>query len=139
MIRGSCLCGNVRYEIHGMPRLMYYCHCVMCRKATGTSFATNIFVHAGDLAITAGRDSLKGYRSSPDEIRHFCGNCGSPVYSEAGRRKGIVSVRCGLLNDDPLLRPSQHIYTAFKAPWYEIHDAIPQFPGAPDDKGRPEQ
>lgn len=137
MIRGSCLCGNVRYEIHGKPQFMYYCHCIMCRKATGTSFATNMFVRAEDFKVTAGRESLKPYRSSPDEFRYFCGNCGSPVYSEAGHRKDILSIRCGLLNDDPPVRPSQHIYTAFKAPWYEIHDDIAQFPGPRDDSSSP--
>jgi hypothetical protein len=110
---------------------MYYCHCVMCRKATGTSFATNMWVRVEDFVILTGREHLKPYRSSHDEFRHFCSNCGSPVYSEPEHRRGILSIRCGLLDDDPSIRPTQHIYTAFKAPWLDIHDGIPQFPEAP--------
>jgi hypothetical protein len=131
VIRGTCLCGKIRYEIRGTPERMYYCHCGMCRKATGTSFATNMWVRAEDFVIVAGRESLKPYRSSTDEFRNFCANCGSPVYSEAEHRRGILSVRCGLLDDDPSVRPTQHIYAAFKAPWYTVCDGIPQFPGAP--------
>ncbi len=132
MITGSCLCGQVRYEIRGTPSDMYHCHCRMCRKATGTAFATNMHVASDDFVIVDGHEHVKPYRSSPDELRHFCSNCGSPVYSEAEHRRGILSIRCGLLDDDPGIRPARHIYVRFKAPWYEIRDGIPQLPGAPD-------
>ncbi|MGH8249790.1 MAG: GFA family protein [Steroidobacteraceae bacterium] len=131
MLGGSCLCGKVRYEISGPMLNMYYCHCRMCRKASGSSFATNMQVHAEDFAIVAGRDSVKAYRSSPDELRNFCGNCGSPIYSEAEHRRGILSIRCGLLNGDPTIRPAHHIYAAYKAPWLVIGDGLPEFPEGP--------
>jgi hypothetical protein len=125
MLSGSCLCGKVRYEVRGQPLEMYFCHCRMCQKATGTAFATNMLVRAEDFAIVAGREWLKPYPSSPGEIRHFCSNCGSPVYNEAERRKEALSVRCGLLDGDPAIRPQHHIYARFKAPWFEINDDLP--------------
>ena len=131
MTVGSCLCGKVRYEIRGSPLLMYYCHCKMCRKATGTSFATNMQVREEDFVIVSGRDALKPYRSSPDEFRHFCSECGSPVFSEAEHRRGILSIRCGLLEDDPGIRPTHHLYVEFRAPWDDIQDDLAQYPGAP--------
>jgi hypothetical protein len=130
MLTGSCLCGTVRYEIKGPAIAMYYCHCGMCRKATGTSFATNMLVRAEDFVLVAGREAVKPYRSSPDELRHFCSECGSPIYSEAAHRRGMLSIRCGLLNGDPEIRPAHHIYMAFSAPWLVIGDGLPQFPGA---------
>lgn len=130
MLTGSCLCGTVRYEVRGPAMVMYYCHCGMCRKATGTSFATNMLVRAEDFVLVAGRDAVKPYRSSPDEFRHFCSECGSPIYSEAEHRRGILSIRCGLLNGDPEIRPAHHIYMAFKSPWMVVGDGLPQFPGA---------
>ena len=33
MIRGSCLCGGIHYEISGGLHDMHFCHCSMCRKA----------------------------------------------------------------------------------------------------------
>lgn len=129
MIDGSCLCGKVRYEVRGSPLLMYYCHCGMCRKATGTSFATNMLVRADDFEIVAGREAVKPYRSSPDEHRHFCSECGSPIFSEAEHRRGILSIRCGLLDGDPGVRPAHHLYTEFKAPWFLIADGLPTYPG----------
>jgi hypothetical protein len=128
MLRGSCLCGTVRYEVRGTPLAMYYCHCGTCQKATGSSFATNIVVAATDLEIVSGRDRLTAFESSPRKHRHFCSACGSPIYSQAEQTRDVVSVRCGTLDDDPGLRPTAHIYVASKTPWYNIADELPQNP-----------
>jgi hypothetical protein len=31
MVRGSCLCGDVRYEVTGDAEEMHHCHCSRCR------------------------------------------------------------------------------------------------------------
>ncbi len=129
MLRGSCLCGTVRYELRGEPLLMYYCHCGTCRKATGTAFATNMLVPAELFAVTAGQDALSAYESSPRKHRHFCSRCGSPIYSRAEATSHVVSVRCGTLDDDGGRRPAVHSWVADKAPWFEIGDDLPQAPG----------
>lgn len=126
MLRGSCLCGKVRYELRGTPRTMYYCHCGTCRKASGSSFATNIIVASEDFALVSGRESLSAFESSPSKWRHFCSACGSPIYSQAEATRQVVSVRCGTLDVDPSLRPQFHTYVASKAPWCEIRDDLPQ-------------
>ena len=132
MLRGSCLCGKVAYEIHGSPKAMYYCHCGMCRKATGSSFATNMLVRKADFVVTSGQALVKAFQSSPGEYRHFCSECGSPIYGAAEKRSGKVSVRCGALDGDPGVRPTVHVYTEHKAPWFAIHDQLRQYPEAPD-------
>jgi hypothetical protein len=104
----------------------------MCRKASGSSFATNMLVRESDFVLRSGQDLVKSYRSSPGENRYFCSGCGSPIYSKAAARKGVVSVRCGTLADDPLARPAEHIYVASKAPWFEILDHVRQFEAEPD-------
>ncbi len=130
MSTGSCLCGAVRYEIRGDPALMYYCHCGTCRKANGSSFATNLIVPTDDFVITRGRDRLTAFESSPAKHRYFCSACGSPIYSHAEATTHIVSVRCGTLDGDPGVRPAVHAYVATRAPWFEITDAIPQKPAS---------
>jgi hypothetical protein len=131
MLEGSCLCSKVAFKLHGQPQVMYYCHCRMCRKATGSSFATNMLARAEDFVIVAGHSYLKAYESSPNEYRHFCSECGSPIYGVAVARPGMVSIRCGAVDGDPGLRPSSHIHTASKAPWVDICDQVPQFPAEP--------
>jgi len=130
LARGSCLCGKVRYELQA-PYVMYYCHCGMCRKATGSSFATHLYLKEKDFQIISGHSFVKGYESSPGELRHFCSECGSPIYGKAQIRPGIVSVRCGGLDTDPVIRPTAHVYTDSRAPWVNICDGLPQFAEAP--------
>jgi hypothetical protein len=129
MLRGTCLCGTVAYEIRAAPLIMYYCHCGTCRKASGSSFATNVAVRIEDFAIVAGREALAAFESSPEKLRHFCSRCGSPIYSQGEATREIVSVRCGTLDGDPGMRPAVHGHVASKAPWLEIADGLPQTPG----------
>ena len=42
-IRGSCMCGRVRFELTHAPLWMSYCQCSRCRKSGGT---TNLSVRA---------------------------------------------------------------------------------------------
>lgn len=44
MYEGGCLCGEIRFEIHGEIRDVVCCHCSECRKAQGNAFATNSVV-----------------------------------------------------------------------------------------------
>ena len=37
--RGSCLCGEVAYEVEGALEHTHHCHCTYCRKSHGTPFA----------------------------------------------------------------------------------------------------
>lgn len=39
---GSCLCKEVRFELHGLPMKYVLCHCTDCKKTGGTSFKTNV-------------------------------------------------------------------------------------------------
>lgn len=58
-----------------------------------------------------------------------------PVVFEAeGDEAGEVIIPAGTLDDDPGLKPAMHIFTASKAPWYDITDTLPQFDEFPADE-----
>ena len=57
-IRGSCLCGTVRFEITGPFAGAGHCHCSICRKSHGAAFATWAFVDPGEFRWTSGESSL---------------------------------------------------------------------------------
>ena len=127
VLRGSCMCGKVTYEINGVPLVMHHCHCRVCRAASGAAVATNIIVATEDFKVTSGQESLGAFESSPSKHRFFCSGCGSPLYSHGQKTLHYVSVRSGTLDDDPGIRPSFHAYVASKAPWVAISDELPQF------------
>jgi hypothetical protein len=126
VLQGSCLCGKVRYEIRGAPRVAYYCHCGRCRKQSGSAFAANVAVRREDFAIVSGEDMLRFFQHSSSLRRYFCSGCGSPIYGQGEKYPHIVTVRCGSLDTDLDLKPSVHAFVAHKANWDEIRDDLPQ-------------
>jgi hypothetical protein len=135
-IRGSCLCGGVRFEITGPLTGPLNCHCSMCRKAQGAAFRSRVGVRVVDFHWLSGEELVTYYESSPGAFRGFCRVCGSPVvtrldparYPDQGSRLGVA---LGLLDDDPGVRPRSHVFVASKAPWFEITDDLPQYAELP--------
>ena len=139
-LRGGCLCGGVRYEIEGPIQPPEHCHCGMCRKAHGAAFSTNAVVETENLRVVSGRDLLTEYESSPNRRKCFCGRCGSQLFIRRQNRPDITVITLGTLDDDPEVRPMRHVFSASKAPWYEMDNALPRFevyPGfePPHDRG----
>jgi hypothetical protein len=133
VIRGSCLCGDVAWQVDGAVELMSHCHCSRCRKTHGAAFATYVLGAKERFRFVRGRERIVHGQSPPGSFRTFCGRCGSPVpYLEEGPRVGIPA---GCLDDDPGVRPLAHIFVASKAPWWEIRDALPRFDAYPPGFG----
>jgi hypothetical protein len=129
MIRGSCLCGGVRYHVEGSAFRMSHCHCSMCRKAHGAAFGTYVNAHTSEFHWDAGRELVTAYESSPGATRTFCSRCGSTLQWLHDSTPERVGIAAGTLDDDPVVRPAMHIFVASKAPWFDIADALPQWPG----------
>jgi hypothetical protein len=132
VISGSCLCGEVCYEIAGQLRSVTHCHCSMCRKAHGAAFATYAEVEARDLRFTRGQDLIVRYRSSQEAQRSFCSRCGSNLLFEPEESPNLVWVAVGGLDSDSQVRPGAHIFVGSKAPWLDIDDDLPQHPADSD-------
>lgn len=126
MLSGSCLCGRIRYAIDGSLSPAIYCHCSMCRKATGSSFATNAGLAAADFRFVAGEELVARFESSPGEFRCFCSNCGSPLVKIYANDPTRIRLRLGTLDDDPGIEVAAHYHAASKAPWTSISDDLPQ-------------
>ena len=127
MLKGSCACGRVRYEIDGeLLGPVTYCHCWQCRKHSGSSFGTTAGVKAKEFRIVAGEELMSNWESSPGIHRFFAGCCGSPIYKRYDERPGMLGFRLGTLDSDPLKKAEVHYMVDSKAPWVEIKDDIPQ-------------
>jgi len=125
-IRGSCLCGDVAWEVTGPLEFMSHCHCSRCRKAHGVAFATFVMVPADRFRLLRGAERMVRYASSPGLVRPFCGRCGSVVACGDGQQ-GLVGVPAGSLDEDPGVRPIAHIFVASKAPWFEVTGPLMRF------------
>lgn len=134
VLRASCLCGGVAFELAGPPLRFYNCHCTRCRKARAAAHASNLFAAADGARFTRGEALLTSYKVPEAErfTQVFCRVCGSPM-PRINPTLGHVVLPAGALDDDPGLRPQAHIFVASKAPWWEIHGALPQYAEYPTD------
>lgn len=81
MYLGSCLCGAIKVQLNGSIDSIIHCHCSLCRKNSGTAYATNGFVNRSDFTITDIENKLGFYEFKPGKKRHFCITCASPIFS----------------------------------------------------------
>ncbi len=132
VMQGSCLCGDVAYEVEGEPMFMMNCHCQRCRRSRGAAHGTNIFYDASQFRWTRGEELVADYKVPEAKFYtvSFCRHCGSPV-PRLARERGMVIIPAGSLDTDPPTRPQRHIFTGYKAPWFEITDSAPQFEEGP--------
>jgi hypothetical protein len=131
VLPGSCLCGGVRYDIRGALHGALNCHCNMCRKAHGAAFRSRAGVRAKEFRWTQGEDLVAWYETSPGTHRGFCRVCGTKLLSRFDFDPDWHGLPLGALDADPGVKPGRHVFVAFKAPWVEITDSLPQHPELP--------
>lgn len=126
---GSCLCGEVTFEVTGELTAFFLCHCSRCRKATGSAHAANLFSQTAALKWLSGSEMVKTFRLPGTRFaKTFCGRC-SGALPTAG--DGRLLVPAGGLDCDVDRRPDAHIFMTSKANWEadlgEVarHDELP--------------
>lgn len=132
-VTGSCLCGAITFEYTGPIGNAAYCHCTDCRKTTGSAFNISIGLPSADFNVVTG--TPKGFTKTADSgqqlTRHFCPDCGSPLFTSYPAKPDIVYVKAGVLNDPTVVRPAYQSWTTSSVVWAHIPDSLQAF-----DKGR---
>ena len=98
-----------------------------CDNRCSSAFNAVTPVAAENFQVEDEQGVLKHYESSPGLERHFCGQCGSPLFSFRPATL-LYRVRIGSLDDSINFKPAQHIYYAYRAPWLSINDIAPKYP-----------
>lgn len=126
---GGCSCSAVRYQLASGPMFVNCCHCTQCQTLTGSAFVINALYEAdrvqhlsGDLEMTAGPSES----GRPHDI-YRCATCRTAVWSDYGRRKSMLFVRVGTLDDPSALPPDAHIFTRSKVRWLDPVPGAPAF------------
>lgn len=130
---GGCLCGAVRFQSSADPQLVGHCHCVDCRKSSGTGHCTHVVIAEEAFTLTG---DVKFYDRPGDSgnivSRGFCSNCGSPIYSRNSAMPGIVFARASILDDPEIAKPQMVVYASRAASWDHMDPALPAFPIFPE-------
>jgi hypothetical protein len=131
-LEGSCHCGAVRFSVEAQsPVPFMHCHCSICRKTAGSGgFAINLGARSATLKIRGGkhlgryhallREPGKRARRSP-AARHFCRECGSPLWLYDERWPELVHPHASAI-DTPLPKPKEVVAAAlaYAPAWVDV-------------------
>lgn len=125
MIKGSCCCGAVQFEISESPSMMGMCHCSRCRKVGASALA---FVKADAFKIITGRDKITTFRAEPPYKynRCFCSLCGTALGEVlSGLESFPINANC--IDSEIELENKFHEFVSEKPSWFKICDKAKQF------------
>jgi hypothetical protein len=121
--RGGCLCGAVRYEVHGPLAPIIVCHCSVCRRLHGEA-AAYTRCETDDLVLSESR-GLETF-TNREATYSFCRECGSQLFWQRSGRP-TISIAAGSLAPPTGLSVSHHIWVSSKADWETIADGLPAY------------
>ncbi len=124
---GACLCGGVRFEVHGPLRDVILCHCGQCRRTHG-HVAAYTSAARGDVVFNE-EATLKWYASSERARRGFCSECGASLFWEPAG-EGRLAIAAGSLDAPTGLRTVRHVFVDDAGDYYEIADGLPRDGGS---------
>ena len=135
-LTGSCLCGEVKLSSTALPLAVTLCHCIQCRKMSGSPFLS-FGEYENDAVSWTGKtiDSEPPIKTKASHIqtlgvplaqRAFCSNCGSPLWMKYPCDPQKTHIPLGIIDDDSvrgkLPKPKEHIFLKEKASWWELLD-----------------
>lgn len=130
--KGTCLCGEVSFEVEGEFESFFMCHCSYCQKDTGSAHAANLFSTTALLKWLSGESNIKVYNlPTTNHVKSFCSNCGSalPIVQMDGQ---LLAVPAGSMDTKISNKPNAHIFVASKANWDHDLEQVPMLSGLPE-------
>ena len=125
MIKGSCCCNAVQFELSEMPSMLGTCHCSRCRKLGASAL---VFVKSDSFKITQGRDQIATFKAvEPYKYdRCFCANCGTAL-GEVLSEEASFPLSANCLDDALPIENKFHEFVSEKPSWLKIGDDAKQF------------
>lgn len=131
-LQGSCLCGNVRFQIADQPHMTANCHCLSCQKTSGAGHAFHLMFKTDQVEISG---TTKGYQWTADSgnqvTTFFCPECGSSTHGQTSGFPSMITVRAAILEQSDGLTPKVSVYKKRLRNWDHLDDNAPAFDAMP--------
>lgn len=119
ILTGGCACGAVRFAAEGEAYRAGVCHCMTCRKISGSAF--NAFAIYPADAVRIGGETAE-FHTSERGRSHFCPRCGSHVFATAADDDEI-ELHLGCFDEPNRIRPTYEGFIGRREEW------LPPFTG----------
>lgn len=143
--RKACYAGTfLSYSEHLLETLTLplkaLCHCISCRKATGSTYTTTVLVPTSAFTFLSGAESLKSYttihESGLDFTFKFCPKCATKIYKQSNSPSfaDVFIVFAGNFDKEPGeqtmgiedVKVDAEFWTQYRVGWLEIVEGARQ-------------
>ena len=121
-MRGTCLCGGVRFEVTEPFERIAACHCESCKKLSGGGGTVSGRVRTEAIRLLAGADLVKSFQPEEGSAKTFCSECGSNLFGAGWPASENTSVRLSALEEPYEGRIESHIFVHSLAPRETLPD-----------------
>lgn len=113
-----CACGALCASAEGEPVRISVCHCLACKRRTGSALAWNATYHAACVTVSGAYHTYERRSDEGNWARHhFCPACGCSVHYEIEVRPGMISIPAGAFADADFPAPTIQVYEERACPW----------------------
>jgi hypothetical protein len=120
----SCRCGQLTAATTGEPVRVSVCHCLNCKKRSGSAFAVQARWPSAQVRIEGESKSFEILADSGNKATfHFCPDCGSDVYYRIDGNEqfnDLVAIPVGAFDDPWFATPHYSVWEERKHGWVEI-------------------
>ena len=122
----ACRCGQLCATVAGDPVRVSVCHCLNCKKRSGSAFAVQARWPKVQATIEGqSKTFVKVADSGNRATFHFCPDCGSDVYYEIDGKfddkfNDLIAIPVGAFDDPWFARPAYSVWESRKHDWVEI-------------------
>ena len=120
--RAECQCGQLSATCSGEPVRIAVCHCLACKRKTGSAFGFGAWFRKDDvLAAGQATEFVRVGDDGGHVTNSFCPNCGTTVFWSIDTIPDAVAVSAGSFADLSFPPPFVSVYhESRRFPWVEI-------------------
>lgn len=128
-MKGSCQCGNVKYEVSDDYLALAACYCTECQKVSTGIGGYSMFVAKDNFDLISGE--LSRWECASDigtrNIAHFCPTCSNRIYSESPDTPGMIRLKAGTFENANTLEPDAHVWMKSAPGWGRLPEGALAF------------
>ncbi|TFW18097.1 GFA family protein [Duganella callida] len=116
-LRGSCLCGGIRYRAALPASHASHCYCTMCQKQHGAAAGSYANLASAGFVVEQGAALVTEYASSTHGRRGFCRVCGSTLFWRSEESPDRIAITLGTMEPEYAGAVEKEWYPENKPAW----------------------
>ncbi|ANT50960.1 GFA family protein [Mesorhizobium amorphae] len=120
--RAECSCGQLSATCVGEPVRISVCHCLDCKRRTGSAFSFNVRFAEDGVSVQGRSAQFTRIGEAGGRVTYsFCPDCGTTVHYRIDVQPGVIAIPVGAFADPsfpPLFQSFYH--DSRRCEWVEI-------------------